>query len=151
VNKYLRLILFILICEASGLIGSIFTVSSIPTWYATLAKPFFNPPSWVFGPVWTTLYFLMGVSIFLVWGKKKADTKWFWIQLFFNFIWSIVFFGFRNLGLGFIIIALLWASIVITILEFKKINKISAYLLLPYLAWVSFASLLNFTILLLNR
>lgn len=147
----LRLVGFIFLCQAAGLIGSIFTFNSVNTWYLTLEKPFFNPPSFVFGPVWTTLYFLMGVSLFLVWGKKKTDLKWFWIQLSLNTVWSIIFFGLKNPLFAFIIIILLWISIFQTIKSFKKVNKTASYLLYPYLFWVSFASILNLSIVLLNK
>ncbi len=150
-NKLIRLILLVALCESAGVIGSIFTFSSINTWYVDLNKPFFNPPSWIFGPVWTTLYFLMGVSLYLVWGKKKTDLKWFWIQLVLNSIWSIVFFGLKNPALAFIIIVFLWISIFLTIKDFKKVNKTASYLLFPYLAWVGFASLLNLSIVILNK
>jgi tryptophan-rich sensory protein len=149
-NKYIRLLFFIALCEATGIIGSIFTINSIDSWYQTLNKPFFTPPGWVFGPAWTTLYLLMGISLYLVWGKKKINLKWFWTQLFLNFIWSIVFFGLQNLALSFIIIVLLWGSIFLTIKSFIKIKN-AAYLLIPYIIWVSFALLLNFSILILNK
>ena len=150
-NKYLRLILSIAVCEGAGLIGSIFILSSVNTWYLTLNKPFFNPPGWFFGPVWTTLYLLMGVSLYLVCGKKNADLKWFWIQLVLNSAWSIIFFGLKSPVLAFIIIVILWVSIFKTIVDFRKVNKRASYLLYPYLAWVSLASLLNLSIILLNK
>lgn len=150
-NKFLRLGLLVLLCEGAGIVGSLFTFNSVATWYTTLQKPFFNPPSWIFGPVWTTLYFLMGISLFLVWGKKKTNLKWFWAQLSLNTLWSIVFFGMKSPLLAFFIIVLLWICIFKTIQLFKQVDKTSAYLLYPYLAWVSFASLLNLSIVLLNR
>src|SRR5665213_1008149 len=128
-NKFLKLFLAIIICEGAGLIGSIFTFNSVNTWYMTLNKPFFNPPGWIFGPVWAILYLLMGVSLFLVWGKKKADLKWFWIQLVLNSTWSIVFFGLKNPILAFAIIAMLWLSIFKIIVDFRKVNKDASYLL----------------------
>lgn len=145
------LIFCIGICASAGIVGSIATANSVTTWYPTLTKPSFNPPSWIFGPVWTTLYFLMGVSLYLVWGKKKTDLKWFWIQLILNALWSIAFFGLKNPLLAFVLIILLWASILLTIKSFQKVNKTAAVLLFPYLAWVSFASLLNLFIVVLNR
>jgi tryptophan-rich sensory protein len=151
VNKFLRLLLFVLLCEGAGIVGSIFTFNSVSTWYPTLAKPFFNPPAFIFAPVWTALYFLMGISLYLVYGKKKADLKWFWIQLILNISWSLVFFGLKNPLLAFVVIAFLWFSIFQTIKSFIKINKTSAYILVPYLIWVSFASLLNLSIVILNR
>ena len=150
-SDFFRLIVLILVCQGAGIIGSIFTLNSVNTWYLTLEKPFFNPPSFVFGPVWTILYLLMGVSLFLVWGKKKTDLKWFWIQLSLNTAWSIIFFGLKNPLFAFIIIILLWISILQTIRSFKKVNKTASYLLYPYLFWVSFASILNLSIVLLNK
>ena len=144
------LILCILICEGAGVIGTIFTIESIPTWYATLNKPFFSPPNFVFGPVWTTLYFLMGLSLYLVWKNRKIQ-KWFWIQLILNSVWSIIFFGLKNPLLGFIGIIFLWTSIVLTIKSFYKFNKTAAYLLIPYICWVSFATILNLSIVILNK
>lgn len=149
-NKTLKLIFCIVLCEGVGILGSIFTASSVNTWYTTLNKPFFNPPSWVFGPVWTTLYLLMGISLFYAWEKKKIDLKWFWIQLFLNFCWSIAFFGMKNPLLAFIIIVAMWIAILQTIKSFWKKSKISAKLLFPYLAWVTFASFLNLSIIILN-
>lgn len=141
----------ILICQGAGVIGSIFTFNSVTTWYITLHKPFFNPPSWIFGPVWTILYLLMGFSLYLVWGTKKISLKWFWIQLVLNSLWSILFFGLKNPMLAFLEIMLLWITIVLTIRSFWKYNKTAAWLLLPYLLWVTFASVLNVSILILNR
>lgn len=152
------LIAAILLCEAAGIIGSLFTAPSIPGWYATLNKPSFNPPNWVFGPVWTTLYALMGISLYLVWKKgqenKKIDIKLplaiFGFQLFLNFLWSILFFGMQSPLLGLLCIIPLWLSIAATIFYFYKISKTAAYLLIPYILWVSFASILNASIWMLN-
>ena len=137
-------------CLGAGILGSLFTVSSIPTWYQTLDKPFFSPPNWVFGPVWTILYILMGISLYLVWIKKKVPSV-FWIQLILNATWSIVFFGLRNPSVAFVNIIALWIAIFLTIKSFSKINRLSSYLLYPYIAWVSFASILNFSIWMMNR
>lgn len=145
----LKLILSIGICLGAGILGSFFTVSAIPNWYSTLNKPFFSPPNWIFGPVWTILYILMGYSLYLVWIKKSIPTV-FWAQLFLNFIWSIIFFGLKNPSLALVDIVALWVSIVLTIKAFSKINKTASYLLYPYLAWVSFAIILNLAIILLN-
>lgn len=150
-NKFVRLFFSIILCEGAGIIGSIFTFSSVSTWYPTLIKPSFNPPSWIFGPVWTILYLLMGISLYLVWGKKKANLKWFWVQLILNSAWSIIFFGLKSPSAAFLTIIFLWFSIYKTIVVFQKINKTSAYLLYPYLAWVSFATILNLSIVSLNR
>ncbi len=144
-----KLLLSIGICLGAGIVGSFFTISSIPTWYVTLNKPSFSPPNWIFGPVWTILYILMGISLYLVWTKKKIPPV-FWIQLILNAAWSVIFFGLKNPTLALIEIAALWIVIVLTIKAFSKINKLAGRLLIPYLLWVSFASILNLMIVLLN-
>ncbi|MBI4038125.1 tryptophan-rich sensory protein [Candidatus Daviesbacteria bacterium] len=144
-----KLILAVGVCLGAGGVGSIFTFSSIPTWYVTLNKPFFSPPNWIFGPVWTTLYILMGISLYLVWIKNKVPTV-FWTQLILNAVWSIIFFGLQNPSLALVDIVALWIAIVLTIKAFYPISKPASYLLIPYLAWVSFASILNLSIVLLN-
>lgn len=155
-DNYWYLLGFILLAQLAGVVGSLFTFSAIPTWYATLDKPFFAPPNFVFGPVWTTLYTLMGISVYLVWRKyqfkKKSLIFWevYFAQLILNTLWSIIFFGFKELGLAFVEIMALWYFIVRTIQESKKLNPTSAYLLYPYLGWVSFAALLNLSLYLLN-
>ena len=151
-----KLVAAILICEAAGIIGSVFTVSSIPTWYATLAKPSFTPPNWIFGPVWITLYFLMGVALYLVWlkGLKSKKTRQalliFAMQLFLNAAWSIVFFGRHSPFGGLVIIILLWVLILMSLLRFWGIDKPAGLLLMPYLVWVSLALVLNFFVWKLN-
>ncbi len=151
-----KLILAILLCELVGIIATPFTISAIPTWYQTLNKPFFSPPNWIFGPAWTTLYFLMGVSVYLVWkkgiGKKGVNVAigYFSIQLILNFFWSLMFFGFRSPILGLLDIVLLWVCIAITMIKFWPISKAAFYLLVPYIFWVSFAAILNVSIVLLN-
>lgn len=147
--RYLPLIGFIAVAELAGGIGSFFTASSIPTWYAALAKPALNPPSWVFGPVWTTLYALMGIAAYLVW-KRRGSLKRFWLQLALNTAWSPVFFGYKSPGLALIVIVAMWLAILATILGFKKVSKPTAWLLAPYLAWVTFATYLNWGIWHLN-
>lgn len=143
-------------CELVGILGTPFTAAAIPTWYATLNKPFFAPPNWLFGPAWTLLYFLMGISFYLIWKQnsksKEAKTakKFFLAQLFLNFIWSPIFFGLRSPLLGLIIIIILWAFIIATIRKFYPLSKWAAYLLIPYLLWVIFATSLNGAILFLN-
>ncbi len=155
-SKFAKLIYAILICEAIGLISVPFTIASIPTWYSTLNKPSFSPPNWIFGPVWTTLYLMMGVSAYLVWMKgfknKKVRTalSYFLIQLAFNFFWSVLFFGIHSPLLALFDIILLWLVIFLTMVKFYQISKLASYLLLPYLFWVSFATLLNFSIVILN-
>lgn len=140
----------IALCELAGIIGSVFTYQSVQMWYPTLTKPFFTPPSWIFGPVWTLLYAFMGISLYLVLQKKKRKLTWFWIQLVLNVVWSIVFFGLRSPEFGLFVIGGLLFSIIMTIRSFKKVEKRAAYLLYPYVAWVSFATLLNFAIVILN-
>ena len=156
-KDYSKLIISVVGCELIGLLSTPFTISSIPTWYAGLIKPFFSPPNWIFGPVWTALYFLMGVSVYLVWRKGiqnkeiKIAIYYFLTQLLFNFLWSVIFFGLRLPLVAFINIIVLLAAIVLTMMKFYKISKASLYLLIPYLLWVSFATILNGAIVLLNR
>jgi len=149
-----RLLLSILLCLLAGAIGSFFTATSVSTWFTTLVKPSFSPPNYLFGPVWTVLYILMGISLYLVWqSKSKLKNKAisvFSVQLILNLLWSIIFFGMRNPGLAFIEIILLWISIVTTMIYFNKISRKSMYLLIPYILWVSFASVLNYAIFVLN-
>lgn len=151
----LKLLASIGICLLAGVVGSIFTVSAIPGWYAGLAKPSFAPPNWVFAPVWTTLYVLMGTSLFLVWRKgfnkkTKSAISIFGIQLALNVLWSLAFFGLKSPIAGFVVIIALWAAIAATIIKFIKIEKPAGLLLTPYIVWVSIAALLNLSIVLLN-
>lgn len=155
-NSFLKLITAILVSELAGIIGSIFTVSAIPTWYMTLAKPALNPPSSVFGPVWITLYVFIGIAAFLVW-KKGLDRKdvrkalaVFGVQLVLNTLWSIIFFGLRSPFWAFIEIMLMWLAIIWTMILFYRISKPATWLLVPYILWVSFAAYLNYSIWVLN-
>ncbi|MBN2477813.1 tryptophan-rich sensory protein [Candidatus Micrarchaeota archaeon] len=153
--KIPKLILSIFVCHLAGIFGSIFTVSSIPTWYSTLARPEFSPPNWVFAPVWLSLYTLMGVSLYLVLEAKKSKFRktalsFFGIQLLLNAVWSYLFFGLQNPFYALVEIVFLWAFILFTAYYFYKISKKSAYLLIPYLLWVSFAAILNYFIFILN-
>lgn len=156
-SKFLKYVLSIGICLAAGGLGTIFTISSIPTWYAYLIKPVFSPPNWLFGPVWTILYILMGISLALIWVKGVKTERvreaimLFGVQLFLNAIWSPIFFGAKDLVLSLVVIILMWFFILKTILAFGKVNKTASYLLYPYIAWVSFASILNFSVWFLNR
>jgi tryptophan-rich sensory protein len=151
-----KLIASIVVCQLAGLLGAIFTSSAIPTWYATLEKPPFVPPDWTFSVVWTFLYLLMGLALYNVWRKgwDHRDVRLamgvFGIQLFLNFLWSVLFFGLRSPLLGMIEIVFLWFAIVATIWLFYRISRPAGVLLMPYLAWVSFAALLNYYIWLLN-
>lgn len=148
-NKTIKLILSILICQAAGILGSLFTISSVDTWYSELAKPFFSPPNWVFGPAWITLYTLMGISLYILW-EKKAKLKLFFAQLIFNAAWTPIFFGLRQPVPALVEIIILWFLILLTIIQAWKKSAWAAYLLLPYIAWVSFAILLNAAIVVLN-
>jgi tryptophan-rich sensory protein len=154
-NKIIKLLALVVICEGVGLLGTIFTIPSIATWYMSLQKAPFNPPPWIFGPAWTTLYFLMAVSLFLVLQKKLKKQRNFLLilfsaQLFLNFLWSVIFFGMHLPLAAFGEIILLWISIALLIIDFWKFSKPAALLLIPYLCWVSFASVLNLFIALLN-
>jgi translocator protein len=146
----------VLACLAVGFAGSLFTNSSISSWYAGLKKPFFNPPSWIFAPVWTMLYVLMGVSAFLIWRKGVDKEKIrnalfaFILQLALNGLWSPAFFGIESALAGLGIIIFLWVAISTTIFLFYRISKPAAFLLLPYILWVSFALVLNAAIFMLN-
>ncbi|MGD8373845.1 MAG: tryptophan-rich sensory protein [Candidatus Woesebacteria bacterium] len=154
-NKPTKLIISLLLPFLAGAIGSLATYTNIPTWYATLAKPEFNPPNWIFGPVWTTLYVLMGVSLYLVWTTKTKHKKQsaciaYATQLSLNALWSLVFFGAHWFVGSSVIVILLWAAIVATIKLFWPISKSAAWMLVPYLAWVSFASVLTLAVSSLN-
>lgn len=155
-TDYRKLAAAVFVCLSAGFIGSFFTVGAIPTWYATIQKPAFNPPSWVFGPVWTTLYVLMGISAYLIWmkGWDKKEVRialfMFSLQLFLNVLWSVLFFGINRIFYAFIEIVFLWAAILATILLFNRISRNAALLLIPYILWVSFAAFLNYSLWQLN-
>ncbi len=157
VRNSLKFVVSILVCLAAGAVGTVFTVSAIPTWYAALNKPVFSPPNYLFAPVWTVLYILMGISFYLIWKKGIKSRKnreaifLFGTQLVLNTVWSPVFFGAKNILLALIIIIAMWFYIVKTIVAFRKVDKTAALLLYPYIAWVSFATVLNFSIWMLNR
>lgn len=156
-NKIIRVSAVVVTCLAVGYFSGIVTRSAITTWYPTLVKPSFNPPNWIFAPVWSMLYMMMGVAAGLVWNRidfeneivKKALVV-FGIQLALNALWSFLFFGLKNPMLAGIEIVILWLMIYETYTQFSKINKTAGYLLLPYLAWVSFATVLNGSIWWLN-
>ncbi|QQS43730.1 tryptophan-rich sensory protein [Candidatus Roizmanbacteria bacterium] len=141
---------------ASGAIGSIATASSIPTWYAGLEKPVFNPPNWVFGPVWTILYLMMGIAFYLIWNSskrtihKRRAVLYYWIQLVLNTLWSLVFFGLRTTLGGIVVIIPLLIFIILTMKNAKSVSYASYLLLIPYLCWVSFATVLTISLFLLN-
>ncbi len=153
----LKLVVSIIACLAAGAIGSIFTRSAIPTWYATLEKPAFNPPNWLFAPAWALLYLLMSIAAFLVWRRGLENRQVrialivFLIQLILNALWSVVFFGLESPLYGLIVISALWVAILFTVLKFYRISSVASVLMWPYLLWVTFAAVLNVSIWLLNR
>ncbi len=155
--KFIPLLISILITQGIAVTASLFTISQIPVWYSTLDKPSFNPPNWLFGPVWTTLYFMIAIAAYLVWQRRdnselyKTTRTIYIVQLVLNFAWSAVFFGMHQVLSALVVIVLLWISIVGCIYYFGKFSKVAAWLLVPYLLWVSFASVLNLYIYLLNR
>ena len=157
-NKFVKIAIALVVCLIVGYSASQVTRPSVAEWYPTIEKPFFNPPNWVFMPVWALLYILMAVAAGLVWDKIKEQNEevkkalgFFVIQLTLNAIWSYLFFGLKNPMLALIEIALLWLMIYETYLKFIKINKTAGYLLIPYLAWVGFAAILNAGIWWLNK
>lgn len=164
INNFFKLIIAVSVSELVGVIGSVFIFPSIQGWYANLAKPEFAPPNWIFGPVWTTLFALMGISFFIVWknhslirANKRMVKIWkigvgfFILQLALNMLWSIIFFGLRSPGGALVEIVFLWFAILATIIAFAKISKPAAWLLMPYILWVSFAGYLNYSIWRLNK
>ena len=156
-KKAVGVVVAVVICELAGLIGSLFTRPSIPGWYAGLTKPSFNPPNGVFGPVWITLYALMGIAAWLVYDKRfegavvKRALSIFVAQLIVNVLWSIMFFGAHRILGGFVLIVALWVLIAAAIQAFWKISRPAAVLLVPYILWVSFATALNASLYVLNR
>jgi len=154
-KKFFSLIFFIVVCNLAGAMGALLTATGEGSWYMNLVKPSFNPPGWLFGPVWTMLYILMGIAVWMIWQQKK-DKKikialnLFWLQLVLNAIWTPVFFGLENTGVALGIIIVLWLVLLVTIIKFWQIKKTVAGLLVPYILWVSFASVLNFAIWWLN-
>lgn len=179
INKFFKLIVAIVVSGLAGAIGAIFTTPAISGWYVNLVKPELSPANWVFAPVWTTLYALLGISLYLVWENnwqiknhifERKQKTWnylsesFWtgawqkqnviaifsVQLFLNVLWSFIFFGLKSPGLAFFEILALWFAIIYTIVNFYRISKASAYLLSPYILWVSFAAYLNYAIWVLN-
>jgi len=150
-----KLVISIIIPLAVGFISSFFTRDSISAWYDQLAKPALSPPNWIFFPVWTLLYVLMGVSLYLVWrkgfnNKTKTAIYIFSAQLLLNFLWTFLFFGLKSMFVAFAEIVVLWVMILVTIVRFYRISKEAAYLLIPYIIWVSFASYLNLATFLVN-
>ena len=156
-NSVTKLVISIIACLAAGGSGTIFTFKAIPTWYAGLKKPPFTPPNRVFGPVWTTLYLLMGISVFLVWQSGLANNNvfiaftLFWIQLAFNAFWSMIFFGLKSKGGGVLTIIVLWLLILATLVTSFRVSGWAGALLTPYVVWVSIATYLNIGVWLLNK
>lgn len=150
--KMVRLIVAVLVAQSAGLIGSLFTTPAIPTWYAHLEKPAFTPPGWIFGPVWVMLYTFMGIASFLVWQKRQANPVAdkalvvYTVHLIMNALWSVLFFGLKSPGSAFVEIVILWFMILAVIKLFHRVDWRAAYLMMPYVLWVSFAAVLNFAI-----
>ena len=152
----MALVGWLVLCYTVAGISSIFTAHNIPTWYATLAKPPLNPPNWLFAPVWTLLYTLMAIAAWIVWKTRPSPCRrrgllLFYLQLALNFLWSWIFFDRHQIGTAFADIVVLWVAILLTILTFKKMSTTATWLLVPYLAWVTFAGYLNFAIWRLNH
>jgi translocator protein len=150
-DSWLSLLPFLVVCFAAGGIGSLFTNKSVRTWYPQLKKPEWNPPHWVFGPVWSLLYLMMGISAWLMWREAgwpaaKVRLILFGIQLALNMGWSAIFFGVHAIGAAFGEILLLWTMIIATAVAFCPVSLLAAWLLIPYIAWVAFASYLNYRI-----
>ncbi|RZJ63672.1 MAG: tryptophan-rich sensory protein [Flavobacterium sp.] len=157
-SRYTKILIMVVTCVGVGYLSGVVTRDSVDTWFTTLEKPVFNPPNWLFAPVWTTLYVMMGVAAGLVWDKidvqREAVRKallFFAIQLALNALWSILFFGLQNPLLALIEIVVLWLMIYETFVQFNKINKFAGYLFIPYILWVTFATVLNASIWWLNR
>lgn len=153
--NYLKIIISLALPLAIGFIGSLFTSSSVNSWYLSINKPSFNPPNWIFAPVWTILFILIGISFYLVWQRNFGNNKKlligvFILNLLLNLIWSLLFFGLKNPFLAFIEIIILWLIILVNIIVFSKVSKLAGFLLIPYLLWVGFASALNYSIFILN-
>jgi tryptophan-rich sensory protein len=153
----LKLFLSITLCLGAGLLGSIFTTSNIPTWYASLEKPSFSPPNWLFGPVWTLLYILMGIAFAIIWRRYGVlrgagfAMAIFLVQLVFNILWSAAFFALHSPLLGLIDIIILLLLIIVTIISFNRVSYGGSFLLIPYVLWVGFATILNAAIYILNK
>ena len=152
-NKFISFLLFGLITYSASLIGGLATISFKEPWYSLLNKPTFNPPDWIFAPVWTTLYLMMTVAIWIFWHTKNKNINTiyiYFIHLIFNTTWSVVFFVFHNMVLALIVLIILIALIINLILRFKRVNMFSVYLMIPYLLWCCFALILNSSLLVIN-
>lgn len=154
-SNIVKLVVSLVVTVGLGSLGGIFTISEIPNWYAGLQKPSFNPPNWLFGPVWTLLYILMGISVYLVWKQPASSARnialtLFIVQFVLNFFWSVIFFKQHQIGWALVEIILMWVFIFLTIIWFGKISSTASWLLVPYISWVSFATILNAAIWKLN-
>ena len=152
-NKFLSFLLFALITYSSSVIGGLVTVSFKEPWYSLINKPSFNPPSWIFAPVWTTLYLMMTIAIWLFWHSKNRDMNTiyiYFIHIIFNTTWSIIFFGLHKIFFALFVLLLLICLIIILILRFKRVNMLSFYLMIPYLLWCCYALILNLNLFILN-
>ena len=152
-NKFLTFILFLTITFSASLIGSLATFTFKEPWYSLLNKPVFNPPDWVFGPVWTILYLLMTISIWMYWHSKNKEINTvyiYFIHLVFNATWSIVFFAFHNMILALLVLVVLIALIINLIIRYRRVTMMSSYLMIPYLLWCCFALILNSSLIFLN-
>ncbi|WP_113654818.1 TspO/MBR family protein [Pedobacter namyangjuensis] len=154
--QFLPFVICIAIPICVGFVGSLLTMESVKTWYTTINKPSFNPPNGIFGPVWTSLFILMGIASYLVWKQRKTSSRYYTaamlylIQLVFNLGWSFLFFYQQQIGLALVEIIILLALIIATAVNFYKINKVAGWLFVPYILWVSFASYLTYSIYILN-
>ena len=152
-NKFLSFLFFLTITFSASFIGGFVTITYKEPWYSQLIKSNYNPPDWIFAPVWTMLYFMMSVAIWIFWNSKKRDLKTiyiYFIHIVFNTTWSIVFFALHNIPIAFLNLSILVFLIIILILRFRRVNLVSYYLMIPYLLWTSYALFLNLNLLLLN-
>ena len=152
-NKFISFILFFIITYSASFIGGMATISFKEPWYSELIKSNYNPPDWIFAPVWTTLYLMMTLAIWFFWHSKNRDMNTiyiYFIHLVFNATWSITFFAFHNMILALAVIIILIALIINLILSFRRVKMISAYLMIPYLLWCCFALILNISLIILN-
>lgn len=152
--NWLKLLISLALPQLIGGLGAFFTITSVQSWFTTLTKPSWNPPSWLFGPVWTTLYVLMGIACYLIWKSdhplKKPLLKLYAVQLILNGLWSPAFFGMESPLMGLLVIVPLWVAIVLCIIQFRKVSLLASGLMVPYLGWVTFATALNAAIFMLN-
>lgn len=155
-NNIEKLIVSVVVCQIAGLIPAVFVYRPFPSWYNNLAKPSFTPPGWVFAVVWPALFLLMGLAAYLVWSTamnsdgKNIAMLFFWLQLFINMLWSFIFFLMHSPLLAFLELMVLWVAIVLTIGKFYRVSKAAAWLMVPYLLWVTFAGVMNFAVVIMN-